>query len=139
MTFLPPLGRASTRMLSVVARHAVRALPFGSIWFGGGKVIAFSASDILKLLEQIPVWKSLVTLPRRLAEVEARVKALEATGAGRTGPKPNECPACAAIMVFVEEKPDPIYGVMGVMRHVLRCDGCGQTLEREYTPGKGYG
>lgn len=115
------------------------ALPFATIRSWGGKVIPFSASDILKLLEQVPVWKSLVTLPKRLADLEARVKAMEAAGGGRAGPRANECPACGATMVFVEEKPDTIYGAAGGMTHLLRCDGCGRTAERAYNPAKGYG
>jgi hypothetical protein len=32
---------------------------------------------MIKLLEQIPIWKSLVGLPKRIAELEQRVAALE--------------------------------------------------------------
>jgi hypothetical protein len=35
-------------------------------------MIGFSVGDIVKLLEQIPVWKALVTLPKRVKELEEK-------------------------------------------------------------------
>lgn len=98
-----------------------------------------SVSDILKLLEQVPIWRSLVTLPKRLAELEARVAALESGGtAGRTAPGPRDCPLCGAVMVVTEEKNDPTFGPLGGKIHVMRCDGCESTVERAFEPGRGY-
>lgn len=59
-------------------------------------MIGVSVSDIIKLLEQVPGWKAVVGLPKRLAELEARVKALE-TGSG--APKAlgaTDCAKCGA-------------------------------------------
>lgn len=101
-------------------------------------MVTFSVSDILKLLDQIPIWKSLATMPRRLAELEARVKVLETAGGARSGPRPNECPNCHATLVFAGERNDSTFGVFGVKVHTLRCDGCGATFDRQYDPRKGY-
>ncbi|KZM48259.1 hypothetical protein [Labrenzia sp. OB1] len=97
---------------------------------------SFSASDILKVLDSVPLWKSLVTLPKRVAELEARLAALEKTKADQTAPAANACPRCSAAMVFQNERPHPTFGRMGVKLHEFKCDGCGFTAERRYDPGK---
>jgi copper chaperone CopZ len=102
-------------------------------------MIGLSVSDIIKLLEQVPGWKAVVALPRRLAELEARVKALER---GQARPKdalgPKDCPICGAVMSVVEETDDPNFGPMGVKIHRMHCDNCGQNAKRQFEPGKGY-
>ncbi|MHB2265673.1 hypothetical protein [Aliihoeflea sp. PC F10.4] len=52
----------------------------------------FTVSDILKVLDQIPVWKSLKALPGKLDALEKRVSELEAELARR--PAPEVCPLC---------------------------------------------
>jgi hypothetical protein len=101
-------------------------------------MIGISVSDIIKLLEQVPGWKAVVGLPKRLAELEARVKALEeAKGAAK--PNPRDCPICGARMTVVSETDHPTLGPVGVKVHAMRCDGCGNTASRNYSAGSGYG
>jgi hypothetical protein len=102
-------------------------------------MLPLSVSDIVKLLEQVPGWKAVIGLPKRLADLEARVGALEKGGPSRSGPRPTECPRCGATLSFVGERKDPIFGVVGVMRHDLKCDGCGFETSKEWTQDKGYG
>jgi hypothetical protein len=40
-------------------------------------MIPISVSDILKILDQIPIWKALRELPKRVTELETRLKAHE--------------------------------------------------------------
>lgn len=40
-------------------------------------MIPISVSDVVKILEQIPIWKMLRDLPKRVIDLEARLKALE--------------------------------------------------------------
>jgi hypothetical protein len=47
----------------------------------GGDMIPVSVSDILKLLDQIPIWKAVSGLPKRIAEIERRLEALPLTRA----------------------------------------------------------
>jgi hypothetical protein len=99
-----------------------------------------SVSDILKILEQIPVWKALVSLPKRLGELEGRMKALEdgRAGAPNRAPGPKECPKCGATMRVEREEAHRTFSSAGVKNHFLTCDACGNEAERMYSPGKGY-
>jgi hypothetical protein len=98
-----------------------------------------SVSDILKILDQIPGWKAVAGLPKRVAELEARVKALEGAGAGKPAvPNPKECAMCGATMRVNREEPHVHFGDMGVKTHLMVCDDCGHQTELMFTPGKGY-
>jgi hypothetical protein len=101
-------------------------------------MLPFSASDILKLLEQAPIWKHIAGLPKRLAELEARVKALEAVFAARPHGDATDCPRCGARLTFVSERAHHVFGDMGVKEHGFRCDGCGFETTREWSQAKGY-
>jgi hypothetical protein len=100
-------------------------------------MIGVSVSDIIKLLEQVPGWKAVAGLPKRLAELEARVKALEESKGAAT-PHPKDCPMCGARMSVLSEQPHPQFGPVGILIHKMKCDGCGNTALRDYSPGKGY-
>ncbi len=58
-------------------------------------MIPLSVSDAIKLLEEIPIWKAVAGLPKRVAELE-RMAALE-TAASAVAAKPTGKSA-----VFVE-------------------------------------
>ena len=105
----------------------------------GVVMVPLSVSDIVKLLEQIPGWKAVIGLPKRLAALEARVTALEKGGPSRSGPRPDECPKCGATLTFVAERKDPTFGALGVVRHDMKCDACGHTTSKEWTQERGYG
>lgn len=89
-----------------------------------------SVSDMLKLLEAVPGWKTLTTLPKRIAELEARVAVLE----GRPTRTSAACPICGEAMKVTAVKPDHTFGEMGVQRHSLSCDACGHQEERQVDP-----
>jgi hypothetical protein len=102
-------------------------------------MIGVSVSDIIKLLEQVPGWKAVVGLPKRLAELEARVKTLETGNTARpVVARPKDCPICGAAMRVTAETEHGVFGMQGLKTHSMKCDGCGNTAERMYTPGKGY-
>lgn len=42
-------------------------------------------------------------------------------------------------MKVTKEKPHAVFGVMGSKVRVLECPSCGNIVERDWTPGKGYG
>lgn len=90
-------------------------------------------SDITKLLEQWPTWKSLMTLPARVAVLEARIAALEA---GNPAPGQMPCTICGATLRVTAEAPHPQMGVFGLKVLTLHCDGCGQDTTRDFDPSK---
>ncbi len=98
-----------------------------------------SVGDILKILDQIPIWKALREMPKRVAELEARVQKLEAEKAAAP-PKPTgrECPMCGAEMKVLAETGHPQFSFAGVKVHTMKCDVCEHTASRDFTPGKGY-
>ena len=56
----------------------------------------FSVSDILSLLDKIPIWKTLKELPDRVTKLEEEVVILKA--------KPNgaRCSECAQYTIFLD-------------------------------------
>ncbi|GAA0617742.1 hypothetical protein [Paenochrobactrum glaciei] len=95
-------------------------------------------SDIAKILERTQIWKSLVTLPKRMAELEKRVAELEAERAIKISSAIDQCMKCKTTLVFTEETNDPAFGDFGLKVHHFKCSDCGFTTTRNYTPGKGY-
>jgi hypothetical protein len=102
-------------------------------------MIPVSVSDIIKLLEEIPIWKAVASLPKRIAELEKRVQQLEAGATARplarTG---KECPICDSAMKVLLEYPHRELGPAGVMTHELKCPNCDHKSIRAFSPGKGY-
>lgn len=105
-------------------------------------MIPFSVSDILKILDDIPIWKAVSKLPARVAELERKVQALEealassaSKGARHAG---RECPICDATMKVKAEHAHPEFAFAGVKVHEMECPECGNKTTRDFTPGKGY-
>ncbi|HTW50859.1 MAG TPA: hypothetical protein VME45_03080 [Stellaceae bacterium] len=94
-------------------------------------------TDIVKLLEQVPGWRALWELPKRLAAAEARVAALEGKAALNAGPAALQGPICREPMLVTAESDHPIFGVTGVKMHTAEC-AAGHKTTRDYIPGKGY-
>lgn len=90
-------------------------------------------SDITKLLEQWPTWKSLMTLPARVAALEARLAALEAANPGADR---MPCAFCGARLRVTGEAPHPQFGVFGQKVLTMHCDGCGRDTTRDFDPSK---
>lgn len=42
-------------------------------------------------------------------------------------------------MKVTREKPHGVFGDMGIKVHVMECPSCGNKVERDFTPSKGYG
>lgn len=101
-------------------------------------MLPLSVSDIVKLLEQVPGWKAVVGLPKRLAELEARVAALEKAAGKPKAAGSEACPKCGATLTLQDEIEHPTFGTMGVKRRLFLCAACGQRAERDWSPGKGY-
>jgi hypothetical protein len=87
-----------------------------------------SVSDILKILDKTPIWKSLKDLPKRLEALEARVAQLE------TSPKQAEhmhtCAQCGAPAKVTNVRDHPTFGTFGVKERTVTCDnGHAQTFK----------
>ncbi len=105
-------------------------------------MIPFSVSDLIKLLDELPIWRAVAGLPKRLAELERKVTELEGTVKAQppasTVPEARICQLCRQEMKVIEEKPDRVFGTMGVKVHVMECTACKSVVERQFHPAKGY-
>lgn len=95
-------------------------------------MIGFSVGDIIKLLDQIPLWKMVSALPKRVKELEERVAALEGKN---IKPHAPACPICGEAMQTTAVRPNRKLGFAGVQRHTLTC-ACGHSEERLVDPHK---
>ena len=87
-----------------------------------------TVSDILKILDKIPIWKQLKDLPARIEALERRLEALEQD---RTAVKGEKCPSCGAYEFMVTAtKPHPLMGEVGIKERTYTCSGCGFTEPR---------
>jgi hypothetical protein len=95
-------------------------------------VIGISVSDILKLLDQIPIWKTVSQLPKRVSALEERIAVLEAKLASRAVVPGQSCAACGE-PALRRTKRVPTTGVfagMGVMDEEWTCSACGDVEVR---------
>ena len=98
-------------------------------------MLPVSVTDILKILDQVPGWKAVMGLPKRVKELEERIAALE----GRPkAPAAEACPHCGAPMTVTASRPDPMFGTFGVQEQTLACSnaGCGNIEHRQFDPNK---
>lgn len=79
--------------------------------------------DVIKALERIPAWKRVTALPDEIAQLRARVAALEAKLAPATG---DACPKCRTRNFTLTEsrRAPPPWGEAGAMEDVWRCSHC---------------
>lgn len=102
-------------------------------------MIPLSVSDAIKLLDEIPIWKAVTGLPKRVAELERKVAALETVAsAAAAKPTGKECPICGATMKVIKEIPDPHFAFAGMKVHQMQCNECGEQTTRTFEPGKGH-
>jgi hypothetical protein len=109
----------------------------GKSVLGAGMI---SVSDILKILDQVPIWKALREMPKRMEALEQRIQQLE-RGAMTPPKKPmkgRECSSCGKEMALVSERKDPALGPVGIKLHKLKCPACGFESDRQFSPGDGY-
>jgi hypothetical protein len=105
-------------------------------------MIPVSVSDILKILDQIPIWKAVVNLPKRVAELERAVAELRdkqsALVAKPIAPRGRECSICGATMKVTGESDHPDFGFAGMKVHSMECPECGHKTTQNFSAGKGY-
>ena len=102
-----------------------------------------TVESLLKLLDQIPMWRALSSLPRRLTDLETRMALLEQQTerpSKRATPTPaaRSCPMCESTMRVIAEDAHPLLGNMGMKIHSMECPSCGEKVQRNFEPGKGY-
>lgn len=105
-------------------------------------MIPFSVSDLIKLLDELPIWRAVAGLPKRLAELERKVTELEAAVTSKPAtpaiPEGRICPICGSEMKVLSEHAHPTFDFAGVKVHHMKCVSCGNEAHRDYNPGKGY-
>jgi len=108
--------------------------------------LAVTVSDISRILERVPVWRQLVTLPQRVSDLETRLAALTANEdvppvvPMQTPARPSQymCDSCFAPMNIIgEEKLDSL-NVLGQAIHTLECSECARVTRKMFTPDDGY-
>jgi len=91
-----------------------------------------TVSDLLALLDKIPIWKTLYHLPGRVAALEQRLARLEASP---PAPADENCPKChAAAFKLIASAPDATMGPLGYLRRVYRCSVCSHEEPRLVAP-----
>jgi len=105
-------------------------------------VIGISVGDILKVLDQIPVWKTVAGLPKRMAALEAEVAALKEQANAKPLAKPTPaalvCPFDGETMKVMQERNHPEFGFAGLKVHIVECPSCNHRFDRMFDPRKGY-
>ena len=85
--------------------------------------------ELNELLNRIPAWSELLTLPNR-------VRALEEKLGRRKSPIVDDRPTCPFCGVgklsLIDVRPDPNFGALGMIRETLKCDAadCGKLTNK---------
>ncbi len=86
-----------------------------------------SVSDFLKILDSIPIWKTLKVLPERIAALEARIAQLEAKNVLPDKVPAAPCKYCGnRSMRMINSVADSQFGDLGANRETWQCAECGQ-------------
>ncbi|WNP29118.1 hypothetical protein RN616_11280 [Morganella morganii] len=79
-------------------------------------------SELDSLLEKIPLWKKLKSVPDEVEGLKQRIAALEAKINSKSGDK---CPKCGEMTYSLNRtEPDPMFRDMGVNRDYYKCSSC---------------
>ncbi len=82
-----------------------------------------NVSDLLKILEKIPLWKQLKELPAKIEDFERRLSALEKNL--ETDDSVKKCPKCGSkYFVLTDTKPNLHLGIVGVQDRQYTCEKC---------------
>jgi hypothetical protein len=91
--------------------------------------------DLVKLLDQIPIWRRINALPEQIEALQRRVQALEDEIKKR--PAGERCPICeeGRLKVAKVEKHFQL-GDLGIQMRTMKCDNptCAHTEERIHDP-----
>jgi hypothetical protein len=90
--------------------------------------------ELNDLLNRLPVWKELISLPARVRAIEER---LQMAGTAAVVDDRPVCPFCRrGRMDLIKEEPDRVMGDLGVMRQTLKCDAaeCGKERMQQREP-----
>ncbi|MGS1060560.1 hypothetical protein [Burkholderia glumae] len=92
-------------------------------------MFSISSGDLLKLLEQLPVWKQMVGMSKEIEALRKRVELLEQSQ--QQIPKADQCPKCNGLAFKLDRTiPHPTFGMMGKQLRVYVCGTCGHTENR---------
>lgn len=83
--------------------------------------------EISTLLDKIPLWKRLTSLPKEVEELRTRVAELELLMRGGSG---QLCPMCASAQ-FTRERTDDSLSAIGYITDHFRCRDCGHQEPRQ--------
>ncbi|WP_313534519.1 hypothetical protein [Haematobacter sp.] len=95
--------------------------------------LPISVSDILKILDQIPIWKTVRDLPARVAALEQRVAALE--GRPTKAEHLTICATCGAPAKVIAVKNHPKFAFAGIKMRTVECEA-GHRQEFMWDPSK---
>lgn len=88
-----------------------------------------TVKSVIELLGQMPLGKRILQAPAQIAELEARVEALEKRLETATGEKCPKCYQLSLELTKAHEGPD--FEVMGVMIYEYECSNCGFKTKRQ--------
>lgn len=77
--------------------------------------------DLIAMLRKIPDWNDLLALPKKVAELESRIKALE----GGESVTFDRCPKCKKpTFELISSSPNAMMGEIGAVDRLYRCNQC---------------
>jgi hypothetical protein len=89
--------------------------------------------ELEALLNRLPLWKQLVTLPARVRAIEERLNMVK-------GPMVDDRQLCRFCRIgkpyLIDTKPDPLFDEVGVKRETFKCDNpaCGRETVKQHWP-----
>ncbi len=89
--------------------------------------------NLIALLNRLPIWKKLKTLPERVDALERRVGELEAQVSGGVQ---DVCPKCKKrTFAVTRSEPDPTFGELGATSRTYECTdpACGHSERKVVT------
>lgn len=86
--------------------------------------LSISLGDLAKLMEQLPIYKQMISLKGEVEALRKRVELLEQSASAT--PKADQCPKCRGLSFGLDRTvADPTFGDLGVQRDYYRCQSCG--------------